>query len=87
MQEAQGIAGYEKLKIGFPYSAFIGGNAIQVRGFGHLLKEIAKQRVCLSARLYCTNPVRDSSCESSVVAGLHEQTYTPRLKDQELARL
>ena len=37
--------------------------------------------------LCCTNPVRDSSCESSVVAGLHEQTHTPRLQDQELARL
>ena len=37
--------------------------------------------------LCCTNPVRDSSCESSVVAVLHEQTHTPRLQDQELARL
>jgi len=37
--------------------------------------------------LRCTNPVRDSSLESVVVAGLHEQTYTPRLQDQELARL
>jgi len=36
-------------------------------------------------RLCCTNPVRDSSRESSVVAGLHEQTHTPRLQDQELA--
>jgi hypothetical protein len=33
------------------------------------------------------NPMRDSSCESSVVAGLHEQTYIPRLQDQELARV
>jgi hypothetical protein len=38
-------------------------------------------------RLCCTNPVRDSSCESSVVAGRHEQTHTPRLQDSELARL
>ena len=38
-------------------------------------------------RLCCTNPMRDSSRESSVVAGPHEQTYTPRLQDQELARL
>ncbi len=35
--------------------------------------------------LCCTNPVRDSSCESSVVAGRHEQTHTPRLQDPELA--
>ena len=40
-----------------------------------------------SERLCCTNPMRDSSCESSVVAGGHEQTHTPRLQDQELARL
>jgi len=38
-------------------------------------------------RLCCTNPVGDSSRESSVVAGGHEQTHTPRLQDQELARL
>jgi len=37
--------------------------------------------------LCCTNPMRDSSCESSVVAGLHEQTHIPRLQDQELARI
>jgi hypothetical protein len=40
-----------------------------------------------AAGLCCTNPVRDSSCESSMVAGLHEQTHTPRLQDQELAGL
>ena len=33
-----------------------------------------------TTRLCCTNPVRDSSCESSVVAVLHEQTHTPRLQ-------
>lgn len=38
-------------------------------------------------RLCCTNPVRDSSCESSVVAGAHEQTHPPDLQDQELAGL
>ena len=37
--------------------------------------------------LCCTNPVRDSSCDSSVVAGGHEQTHIPRLQDQELAGL
>lgn len=41
----------------------------------------------LFQRLCCTNPVRDSSGESSVVAGMHEQTCTPNLKDQELASL
>ncbi len=39
------------------------------------------------AGLCCTNPVWDSSHESSVVAGIHEQTYTPDLQDQELASL
>jgi len=28
---------------------------------------------CIGKRLCCTNPMRDSSCESSVVAGRHEQ--------------
>ena len=37
--------------------------------------------------LCCTNRVRDSSRESSVVACQHEQTDTPDLQDQELARL
>jgi len=41
----------------------------------------------LAARLCCTNPVRDSSRESSMVAGWHEQTDTPDLQDQELAGL
>jgi len=38
-------------------------------------------------RLCCTNPMRDSSRESSVVAGMHEQTRTPNLQHPELARL
>ena len=37
--------------------------------------------------LCCTNPARDSSPESSVVAGVHEQTHTVNLQDQELAGL
>jgi len=37
--------------------------------------------------LCCINPMRDSSRESSVVAGQHEQTHIPRLQDQELARV
>lgn len=37
--------------------------------------------------LCCTNRVRDSSFESSVVAEQHEQTHTPRLQDPELASL
>ncbi len=38
-------------------------------------------------RLCCTNPVRDSSRESSMVAVRHEQTDTSDLQDQELAGL
>jgi len=38
-------------------------------------------------RLCCTNPVRDSSRNFSVVAGLHVRIHTPDLQDQELARL
>jgi len=37
--------------------------------------------------LCCTNPMRDSSFESSMVDGMHDQTYTPNLQDQELASL
>lgn len=37
--------------------------------------------------LCCTNPFWDSSHESSVVAGIHEQTHTSNLQDQELAIL
>jgi hypothetical protein len=37
--------------------------------------------------LWCTNSVRDSSREAGFVAGLHEQTYTADLQDQELAGL
>jgi len=46
----------------------------------------SKWSSCLN-RLCCTNPVRDSSHESSVVAGMHEQTYTRNLQDQELASI
>ncbi len=42
---------------------------------------------CGVRRLCCTNPVRDSSCESIVVAGRHEQTHIPNLQDQELVGL
>ena len=38
-------------------------------------------------RLCCSDRMRDSSREFSVVAGMHEQTYTPDLQDQELASL
>jgi hypothetical protein len=37
--------------------------------------------------LCCTNPVRASSRDSRVVAGMHEQTHTPNLQDQKLASL
>ena len=35
----------------------------------------------------CTNRVKDSSRESSMVAEMHEQTHTPDLQDHELACL
>ena len=44
-------------------------------------------KIAILMGLCCTNPVRDSSGESSVVAGGHEQTHPPRLQDQELAGL
>ena len=39
------------------------------------------------ARLCCTNPSKDSSCESSVIDGVYEQTDAPDLQDHELASL
>lgn len=36
----------------------------------------------LLSRLCCTNRLRDSSRESSVIAGAHEQTQTSRLQDR-----
>ena len=44
-------------------------------------------RTCRPGGLCCTNPVRDSSRESSVVAEVYEQTHTPELQDPELAEL
>jgi hypothetical protein len=40
-----------------------------------------------AAGLCCTNAVRDSSCESSVIAGGGEQTEHTDLQDPELARI
>ena len=55
---------------------------------GHpFLMPVVDYSLITYAGFCCTNPLRDSSCESSVVAGRHEQTDTPRLQDQELARL
>ena len=48
---------------------------------GSLFAVLALRGLC------CKNPMRDSSGESSVVAGGHEQTHPPRLQDQELAGL
>jgi hypothetical protein len=47
---------------------------------------VHRRRSSLSG-LCCTNLVRDSSRESSVVAGMHEQTHTRDLQDRELASL
>ena len=50
-------------------------------------KRLEKLYVTAFDRLCCANPVRDSSRESSMVAGVHEQTHIPDLQDQELASL
>jgi transposase len=46
------------------------------------VRELAQ--VYLAQRLCCTKRVRDSCRESSVVAGLHEQTYISDLQNHEL---
>ena len=48
---------------------------------------VAGHPILRFGRLCCTNRVRDSSRESSVIAGPHEQTDTPDLQDPELASL
>jgi hypothetical protein len=52
-------------------------------------EEYAREPMAIdvSEGLCCANPVRDSSRESSMVAGVHEQTHIPDLQDQELASL
>lgn len=40
----------------------------------------SRTRISATKRPCRTNPMRDSSCESSAVAGLHEQTGTPACK-------
>jgi transposase len=44
-------------------------------------------RIFVELGLCCTNAVRDSCCESSVIAGGHEQTERNHLHDCELARI
>jgi hypothetical protein len=54
--------------------------------FSDLAKIIsaAERTVLIVDRLCCTKRVRDSCRESSVVAGLHEQTYISDLQNHEL---
>ena len=47
----------------------------------------ALEGLYMSKGLCCTNRVRDSSRESSVLGANHEQTDTPRLQDPQLAGL
>lgn len=49
--------------------------------------QVGKPLVYIDYRLCCANPVRDSSRESSMVAGVHEQTHISDLQDHELASL
>ena len=60
-------------------------------GTGRVVGEDAAGRIAPKTNgigwLCCTNPVKDSSRESSMVAGVHEQTHIPDLQDQELASL
>lgn len=77
---------------GRPIQMFLSaGQTSDYLGARALLSSIPEAGALLADRGYdglcCTNRVRDSSRESSVLAGVHEQTDTPDLQDQELARL
>ncbi len=83
-------AAFEALYIDFgrpsiPPERLIRASLIQilfsVRSERQLMEQMQYNRLC------CTNPVRDSSCESIVVAGRHEQTHIPNLQHQELVGL
>lgn len=63
------------------------GRITETFGFRRRCEPPKVRRIGRSQRLCCTKPVRDSSGESSVVAGLHEQTETHDLEDQDLAIL
>ncbi len=50
-------------------------------------KSLFTEAQIIGIRLCCANPCGDSSRESSMVAGRHDQTHTPDLPDHELAGL
>ncbi len=87
----------KNLKVNIPYRGsdgplhlLVDSTGIKVEGEGEWNARKhggTKRRVWRKIRLCCTNPVRDSSRESSVVAGRHEQTDAPDLQDPELAEL
>ena len=60
-----------------------------VRDFVRLVDELQAQTFVFEnvKGLCCTNPVGDSYCEFSVIAGGHEQTHTRVLQNDELASL
>ncbi len=59
--------------------------AIPGTGVGHGL--VIDGRIITGAGLCCPNPVRDSSFESSMIAGGHERTEPTGVQDPELARV
>ena len=70
--------------------------ARELSAYGHSVRLIAphyvkpfikRQKNDAADGLCCTNRVRDSSRESSVLGANHEQTDTPRLQDPQLAGL
>ncbi|WP_178390815.1 GNAT family N-acetyltransferase [Rhodovulum sulfidophilum] len=73
---------------GFPLVAFDRRQPAELVGMfhPHLIGHRVSYGYVLRG-LCCTNSVGDSSRESRVVAGMHEQTHTPDLQDQELAGL
>ena len=67
------------------------GAAIAVSGLAPASAEVLKVQTGQASSalngLCCTNPVRDSCCESSVIAGMDEQTEHTDLQNPELARV
>ena len=88
------ISGVERLDISTPLGAFAhlttGSSNDTLRGADQddvLAPGAGANYVYGGGGLCCTNPVRDSSRESSVIAGGHEQIEHTDLQDTELARV
>jgi hypothetical protein len=67
----------------------VGDGSVTLKGLqdANTLKASGSSTIYWGPRLCCANRLRDSCRESSVVTGVHEQTYITYLQDHELGCL